>query len=94
MLDLSSFHRLKMRKTQFSDCSLHEVSFVETELTESTFHNCDFSLALFERAILEKADFQTSYNYIINPETNKIKKAKFAQAGIIGLLQGYDIEIH
>lgn len=93
VLDLSSFHRLKMRKTKFTACSLHEASFVETDLGESVFDECDFSQALFERTILEKADFRTSYNYIINPETNKIKKAKFAQSGIAGLLQGYDITI-
>lgn len=87
ILDLSSFHRLKMRKTHFTECSLHEASFVETDLGESVFLDCDFSQALFERAILEKADFRTSYHYIINPETNKIKKAKFAQSGIAGLLQ-------
>lgn len=93
ILGLSSFHRLKMRKTQFTECSLHEVSFVETDLGESVFDECDFSQALFERTILEKADFRTSYHYIINPETNKIKKAKFSQSGIAGLLQSYDITI-
>ena len=82
-----------MRKTKFTECSLHEASFVETDLGESVFNECDFSQALFERTILEKADFRTSYHYIINPETNKIKKAKFAQSGIAGLLQGYDITI-
>lgn len=93
ILDLSSFHRLKMRKTHFMECSLHEASFVETDLSESVFDECDFSQALFERTILEKADFRTSYHYIINPETNKIKKAKFAQSGIAGLLHGYNITI-
>ncbi len=82
-----------MRKSQFIECSLHEVSFVETDLGESVFDECDFSQALFERTILEKADFRTSYHYIINPETNKIKKAKFSQSGIAGLLQSYDITI-
>lgn len=82
-----------MRKTHFTECSLHEASFVETDLGESVFLDCDFSQALFEKTILEKADFRTSHSYIINPETNKIKKAKFSQSGIAGLLQIYDIEI-
>ncbi len=84
---------MKMRKTQWKKCSLHEVSFIETDLSESVFNECNFSLALFQNTILEKADFRTSYHYIINPETNKIKKAKFAQSGIAGLLQSYDITI-
>jgi hypothetical protein len=36
---------------------------------------------------------RTSYNYSINPEVNRIKKAKFSTTGIAGLLHKYDIEI-
>jgi len=32
-------------------------------------------------------------NYSIDPEKNKIKKARFSTAGIAGLLDKYDIEI-
>ncbi len=32
VLNLSSFHRLKMRKTKMSECSLQETSFAETDL--------------------------------------------------------------
>jgi hypothetical protein len=42
---------------------------------------------------LEKADFRTAFNYSINPETNRIKKAKFSKEGLNGLLDKYDIEI-
>jgi hypothetical protein len=43
--------------------------------------------------LLEKADLRTSYNYSIDPETNKIRKARFALLGIRGLLEKYDIPI-
>ncbi|MGB5462457.1 MAG: pentapeptide repeat-containing protein, partial [Aureibaculum sp.] len=33
------------------------------------------------------------YNYSIDPEKNPIKKAKFSQDGIGGLLDKYDIVI-
>ena len=49
--------------------------------------------AKFENSILEKADLRTSRNYLIDPELNKIKKAKFSIHGIAGLLAKYDIEI-
>ena len=39
--------------------------------------------------MLEKADFLTSYNYSFDPELNKIKGAKFSQAGVTGLLAKY-----
>jgi hypothetical protein len=49
--------------------------------------------ATFDRSLLEKADFRTAYQYTINPEHNRIKKAKFSATGLAGLLAHYDIEI-
>ena len=54
---------------------------------------CHDTRATFSHTILEKADFRTSFNYSINPEINRIKKAKFSLIGIAGLLDKYDIEI-
>jgi hypothetical protein len=42
---------------------------------------------------MEKADFRSAFNYSINPEINRIKKAKFSLTGLQGLLGKYDIEI-
>jgi hypothetical protein len=36
---------------------------------------------------------RTSFNYSINPELNRIKKAKFSMPAVVGLLDKYDIEI-
>jgi uncharacterized protein YjbI with pentapeptide repeats len=66
---------------------------MECDLTASVFDNCDFTRAIFENTIIEKTDFRTSFNYSINPEINRIKKAKFSLSGIIGLLAKYDIDI-
>jgi len=38
-------------------------------------------------------DFRTSVNYSLDPERNRIKKARFSLSGIAGLLDKYDIEI-
>jgi len=43
--------------------------------------------------LLEKVNFLTSYNYSIDPENNRLKKAKFSMNGLAGLLGKYDIEI-
>jgi uncharacterized protein YjbI with pentapeptide repeats len=93
LLNLSSFYRLKIKKTHFKNSSLHEVDFTETDLSASRFENCDMANAVFENTVLEKADLRTSYNYSIDPELNHIKKAKFSREGVIGLLNKYDIEI-
>ena len=92
-LKLSSFYKLRLKKTRFKNSDLTEVDFTEAELANSLFDNCDLGGARFERTILEKADLRTSRNYSIDPEINKIKKAKFSIYGIAGLLNKYDIEI-
>ena len=93
MLNLASFHKLKLKKIEFHNSSLHEVDFAGADLTSAVFNNCDLQRAVFEQTILEKADFRTSFNYSIDPEINKIKKARFSIDGLPGLLSKYDILI-
>jgi fluoroquinolone resistance protein len=92
-LDLSSFYRLSLKNIKLRNCSLREVDFTESNLTGLIFDSCELSGAIFKDTILEKADFRTSHNFSIDPEINKIKKAKFSAEGIMGLLDKYDIEI-
>jgi hypothetical protein len=49
--------------------------------------------ALFDRSVLEKADFTSAVHYRIDPNINQIKKAKFSLEGLPGLLSAYQIEI-
>ena len=42
----------------------------------------------------QAADFTTAHNYSIDPEINKIKKAKFSLSQLPGLLDKYDIVIN
>jgi fluoroquinolone resistance protein len=101
VLDRSSFvntssplkKRVKLKQTVFKNSQLYEVDFTECDLSSSLFENCDLTGAIFKDTILEKADFRTAYNYSIDPELNRIKKAKFSRSGIAGLLDKYDIEI-
>jgi fluoroquinolone resistance protein len=81
------------KKTTFKNTQLREVDFTACDLSACLFDNCDFLNATFFNAILEKADFRTSYNYTIDPETNKLKKAKFSLTGLPGLLSKYGIDV-
>lgn len=92
-LNLASFYQVKAKGTRFSVCSLQKVDFTRAELTNSEFDNCDFKDAIFEETQLEKSDFRGSYNYEIDPEINKIKKAKFSMPEVLGLLKKYNIDI-
>ena len=86
-------NKAKFKNAVFAHCLLHETDFTESDFTGTVFNDCDFSLAVFNHANLEKTDFRTSYNYSINPENNRIKKAKFSLPAVTGLLDTYDIEI-
>jgi len=92
-LDHSSFFRLQIKKTKFKDCSLVEVDFSEADLSYSLFDHCELRGATFQNSNLEKADLRSAYNYSIDPELNRIKKAKFSAAGLAGLLDRHDIDI-
>ncbi|TRX56203.1 pentapeptide repeat-containing protein [Fulvivirga sp. M361] len=92
-LDLSSFYKRSMKNAYFKNCSLKEVDFSEANLTNARFLNCDLTGTSFDRTQLGKADFRTSYNFTLDPETNVIKGARFSREGIIGLLSKYNIHI-
>ena len=72
---------------------MNETDFSECDLTGSLFDNCDMAGATFDNSNLEKVDFTTAFNFSIDPEINRIKKAKFALPGVLGLLNKYDIII-
>jgi uncharacterized protein YjbI with pentapeptide repeats len=92
-LSHSIFNKTKLKKTIFKNTQLHEVDYSECDLSGAIFENCDLMRATFINTMLEKADFRTSFHYSIDPEMNRIKKAKFSLISLPGLLNKYDIEI-
>ena len=59
------------------------VNFEDVDLSGTIFHGCDLS----------KADFSKAIRYDIDPQANKIKKAKFSLPEAAALLRGFDITI-
>jgi uncharacterized protein YjbI with pentapeptide repeats len=82
-----------MRLAKFSNCDLQETDFSMAELVHATFDQCNFAGAVFDATNLENADLRTSYQFNINPSTNKIKKARFSKDSLEGLLNHLDIII-
>lgn len=72
---------------------MHEVDFTETNLVEARFHECDLTAAIFENSNIEKADFRTSSNYVIRPDMNRVKGARFSADKLAGLLYHHQIKI-
>ncbi len=93
LLDYAKFYALKLRKMQFINCSLIAVDFMGSDLSEALFDNCNMRHAVFIDTIAHKADFSTSYDFVIDPEKNKLKRAIFSTEGLKGLLTKYDLVI-
>ena len=93
VLDFSKFYTLKMKGTSFTNCSIIAVDFMSTDLTEVAFENCDLYRSEFAKAIANKADFRTSYNYTIDPTKTKLKKAVFSLNEVKGLLFKHELII-
>jgi len=93
ILDNAIFYKKKNKSAKFLDCSMVETDFTEADLTDTTFGNCNLNRAFFDRTVLKNADLSSSYNFIIDPDNNDIKKAKFSVQGLPGLLVKYGIRV-
>ncbi len=93
ILNFCSFNGLIIHETKFDRCKLEEVDFVNSELNDSEFIECDLNMAVFGFTRLDNVDLSSSYNFVIDPESNVITRAKFSTCGLIGLLQRYNIEV-
>lgn len=91
ILDYASFSKKKLRNTVFKKCKLQEVNFQEGDLTGSIFADCDLTRTSFNNTILYEADFTSAYNFSIDPENNRMKKAKFSASHLQGLLEKYNL---
>lgn len=92
-LDNSVFYNVNLSKSHFKSCRLHGVDFVEANCEEAVFLNCDFKEAMFDQTNLKKADLRSSFNFILNPSTNRVKEARFSKSSLEGLLASFDIKI-
>ena len=93
LLDYAQFYSLKLKKMQFINCSMIAVDFMESDLSEALFDNCNLRHAVFIGTTANKTDFSTSYDFIIDPEKNKLKRAIFSTENLAGLLKKYDLVI-
>ncbi len=92
-LDYANFTGKQMPHTRFTDCSLKEADFTQANLSQSPFSDCDLNRTIFEQTNLEKADLRTASNFIIDPENNILKKARFSSTNLSGLLTKYNLDI-
>jgi uncharacterized protein YjbI with pentapeptide repeats len=87
------FYQLKMKQTQFKACRILECDFSEADLSGADFSESDLAGSVFEQSILEKANFISAFNFRIDPEKNKLKKASFAKINLAGLLTRHQLTL-
>jgi uncharacterized protein YjbI with pentapeptide repeats len=92
-LNHAIFYGTKIKSTKFINCQLHGIDFTDCDLANAHFSNCDLLNSTFSNTNLEKADLSTSIDFSIDPEKNKLKKAKFSVSGLVGLVAKYNIDI-
>ncbi|RFM27965.1 pentapeptide repeat-containing protein [Deminuibacter soli] len=93
LLDYAYFFEKNMKKAKFTDCSIKQAHFVQCDLSGAQFNQCDLQATVFDRNNLQSADFSNAQNLSLDPEANKIKKAKFSLYNLAGLLAKYDIVV-
>ena len=92
-LTMASFYGLTTKNLIFNGCTLVETDFTEADLTGVLFEHCNLQRAVFQQSILDKADFRTAEDFSLDPEKNKLAKAKFSRKNLLGLLKKYDIVV-
>jgi uncharacterized protein YjbI with pentapeptide repeats len=92
-LNHASFYKVNLNSSSFEGCNFQQADFSEASLKGVTLTNCNFQLAVFDGTNLEHANFKGATNYTINPEKNRITKAKFNYPEVLGLLEAYQITV-
>lgn len=93
ILDYSVFHGKKLKNIRFEDCSLTECDFTQADLTKASFIQCRLDRAVFSRTNLSGADFTSASGFSIDPENNRMTKARFSAGSLAGLLDKYGLVI-
>ncbi|WP_092734134.1 pentapeptide repeat-containing protein [Algoriphagus alkaliphilus] len=88
-----NFFNLKLKKSIFQKSRLFGGGFFSGGFKWASFLGSELSGAVFDQTNLEKADFREAENYRIDPESNRIKIARFDLEGLPGLLGKYGIKI-
>lgn len=93
VLNLSNFSAMNLKKRKIVNCIAHEVSFAESNMTESNCRLTDFAGSVFSKTNLTRADFTDARNYIIDVRANTTTKMKLSLPEALSLLQTLGIII-
>jgi uncharacterized protein YjbI with pentapeptide repeats len=72
---------------------MSNADFTNADIQGADLSGSDLSDARFDNTNLEKADFRTATGFQIDPDRNRLKKAKFNAQNALLLLQKYRLDI-
>lgn len=93
LLDYAVYNDMDLRHSKFQQCSLREATFQNCNLSGLNLIECELDRAVWTGNDLTSCDFRSARHYSFHPDRNKIKKARFAYPGLLGLLSNWDIRI-
>lgn len=88
-----SFAGLKLHNTRFTHCELINVDFADADLTSADFQSSRFVESTFNNTTLTKANFREAIGYMIDPQRNKVRGARFDLPEVLSLLLPFGIRI-
>ena len=89
----NSFHMLDLRQMKFINSLIKDTGFEECNLERALFDNCNLEQTVFIKNNLKKANFETSKNYLIDPNQNDIQKAQFSLPEALSFLSLLPIQL-
>jgi len=91
VLSHSTFIGMQITDLKMMGCISTDVDFREADLAGVDFSGTDLSQSLLHQTNLEGADFRHAMKYTIQPEVNRLTKAKFSMPEAMSLLYNMDI---
>jgi uncharacterized protein YjbI with pentapeptide repeats len=92
-LRYASFAGRSMPATRFVRCVLDDADFADADLSEAVFEHCSLAGAVFQNTQLVGADFSSATGFIIDPELNRIQRARFTLHGLLGVVAKYELVV-
>ena len=93
ILQMCNFSGLKMNDLCFTKSEFKDCDFFEANLSSADLSYCNLKGTLFESCDLSEADFRYATAYSIDPNQNKLNKAKFSMPEVLTFLEPLGIEI-
>lgn len=92
-LRYASFAGRVLPGTRFVGCALDEADFADADLSEAVFQDCTLAGAVFQHTRLAGADFTTATGFVIDPDTCPLLGARFALAGLPGVVAKFGLVV-